>query len=55
MVRIPDTTRTSRQELAPLEDRGHRVVDRQCGELFDMAGEERIAADHEPARFWSEV
>ena len=28
---------------------------RQCGELFDMAGEERIAADHEPARFWSEV
>ncbi len=28
---------------------GHRVADRQCGELFAAAGEECIGADHERA------
>ena len=29
--------------------RRHRVMDRECRELFAMAGEEWIASDHEPA------
>jgi hypothetical protein len=40
----------SRGELAILEDRGHRVAERQCGELLAPAIKERIASDHEPAR-----
>ena len=38
-----------RGELAKLEDRGYRVADRQCGELFDPGTEECIVADHERA------
>ena len=36
-----------RGELAILIDRGHRVAQRQCGELFALAIEEWIGADHE--------
>jgi ABC transporter substrate binding protein len=36
-----------RDECAILEDRAHRVADRQCGELFAPANEECIGADHE--------
>ena len=39
----------SRDELAILVDRGHRVAERQCGELFASAGEQWITADHERA------
>ena len=38
-----------RGELAILVDRGHRVAERQCGELLAPADEECIGADHEPA------
>jgi hypothetical protein len=36
-------------ELAILLDSGHTVTDGQCGELFALAIEKRIAANHEPA------
>ena len=36
-----------RRERAKLEDRGHRVADRQCGELFAPVNKESIGADHE--------
>ena len=32
-----------------MEDRGHRVAERQCGELFAPAIEECIGSDHERA------
>jgi hypothetical protein len=31
-------------------DRRHRVAEGQCGKLFAMGVEERMAGDHEPAR-----
>ena len=37
-------------KLTILVDRWHRVAERQRGELFAPAREERIAANHEPAR-----
>ena len=37
-------------ERAPLVDRRYPVAERQRGELFNMAGEESIATDREPAR-----
>jgi hypothetical protein len=40
---------SGRCERAPLEDRGHSVVDRQCGELLGPAIEDCIGADHESA------
>jgi hypothetical protein len=40
---------SGRGELAIQVDRGHRVLDRQRGELLDMAGEERIAPNYQPA------
>jgi hypothetical protein len=36
-------------ELAILVDSGHTVTDGQCGELFALAIEKRIATNHEPA------
>src|SRR5579871_1515030 len=36
-----------RGERATLEDRGHRVAERQRGEPFGLADEESIGADHE--------
>src|SRR5262249_3516248 len=36
-------------ELAPVVNRRHRVVERQCGELFGPTSEKWIAANHEPA------
>ena len=38
-----------RGEIAKLEDRRHRVADRQGGELPAPADEKRIVADHQPA------
>ena len=40
-----------RSELAPFVDRRHAVACRHCGELFAVAGEECLAADHERAHF----
>src|SRR5262249_27641535 len=40
---------SGRRELAIQVDRRHRVLDRQRGKLFDMASEERIAANYQPA------
>src|SRR6516164_8987830 len=46
---IPVAHQTSgRSELAPLVDRGNRVLNRQGGELLDMAGEERVAPNDQP-------
>src|SRR5664279_4785371 len=39
-----------RGELAIFENRGHRVAERQCSELFAPTNEEWIGADHECAR-----
>jgi hypothetical protein len=36
-------------EPAILKDRGHRVAERERGELFAPRGKEWIVADHEPA------
>src|SRR5262245_23689174 len=38
----------SRSELAKNVDRGHRMADRQCGQLFVADKEEWIGHDHEP-------
>jgi len=40
---------SGRRELAPVVDRGHRVVERQRGELFHLASQKWIAANHESA------
>src|SRR5260370_41230653 len=40
---------SGRSELAPLVDRGNRVLNRQGGELLGMAGEERVAPNYQPA------
>src|SRR5262249_55098183 len=41
---------TARQgELTQWVARGHRVADRQCGQLFDPASEGWVGADHERA------
>ena len=40
---------SGRGELAIQVDRGHRVLDRQRGKLLDMAGEERITPNYQPA------
>src|SRR5262249_20744459 len=39
---------SGRSELAPLIDRGNRVLNRQGGELLGMAGEERVAPNYQP-------
>src|SRR5262245_55087826 len=38
----------SRSELAKKVDRGHRMADRQCGQLFAAGNEQLIGHDHEP-------
>ena len=53
-VRVGDAAAVAHQaagrdKLATLIDRGHRVAERQCGELFAAASEECIGADHERA------
>src|SRR5258708_3586835 len=40
---------SGRSELAPLVDRGNRVLNRQGGEPLGMAGEERVAPNYQPA------
>src|SRR6266481_5156851 len=39
---------SGRSELAPLVDRGNRVLNRQGGELLGMAGEECVAPNYQP-------
>src|SRR5262249_19481076 len=39
---------SGRSELAPLVDRGNRMLNRQGGELLGMAGEERVAPNYQP-------
>jgi hypothetical protein len=39
---------SGRGELPVLVRRGHRVLDRQRGELLGVAGEERIAPNYQP-------
>ena len=38
----------SRGELAKKVDRGHRMADRQCGQLFGAGKEQLIRHDYEP-------
>ena len=38
----------SRSELAKKVDRGHRMADRQCGQLFAAGNEQLIGHHHEP-------
>ena len=40
---------SGRGELAPLVDCGDRVLNRERGELFGMAGEERVSPNYQPA------